>query len=624
MTDELAHCTLNCNHYIATDFLPSRLLDLGPQTSLDFIRLIDSSEIIRRDESDRPRYAALSYCWGLPLATDGREQLRAKIGSMESIRRHVPKQGISRVILDAIKVCKALSIHYLWVDSLCIIQDETSDWERESASMTLIYSNAFVTITTPSCTASDEGFLERHRRHVAVPFQSQVVPSISGHYNLVASGTCHKGSIFGWPSLDVFGTSWASRGWTLQEYEMSNRLLIFGKSMVHFQCRHFVSENGYRQGTDLVPRMVEALDHAHSDLKNSRIDWPGILHQYGHRLFTFAADKLPGISGMAKYIAGRNGDEYLAGLWKSELPSSLVWYAYSSENTQYHVELPDLLDGLRSPSPYIAPSWSPVRLCVAVDPGTFQIHYSAVSAESTVVDASVISVGENPFGRIQHGRIRIQGRIAPVLSDLAMLRCYQPSFLRLWYSRDRGTITYYQLDWVPAGEICKRGNLLMLFVASTEASDSCHIRHHGGSLEAAHHCCANVADEFTKLSSTSSVSQADQYSDEPEIEGGSLFSTRLAVVRSSEQVDTEAHIPTSPDGEDILVESEPDSDDFCQYSEEGSCTSRVNNRDASGLLIHHLSGTDTYVRVGVWTSMVEGGGGTALFEDMDVQEIDIV
>lgn len=623
MTEALADCVRNCNHYQATNFLPSRLLDLGPQTSLDSIRLIDSSQILRRDGSDNPRYAALSYCWGASLEIDGVEQVRAKIGSMESMRRHVPRQGISQVILDAIKVCKALSIRYLWVDSLCIIQDERSDWERESASMTLIYSNAFVTISTPSSTASNESFLVRHRRHITIPFRSRVIPSINGHYNLVASGVCYERALYGWPFLDVFRTAWASRGWTLQESEMSNRLLIFGKSMVHFQCRHVLSENGYRREASIGPRMVEALIDPHSDLKNTRLAWPRILNYYGNRLFTFAEDKLPGISGMAKCIADqRRDDEYLAGLWKSELPFSLVWFAHARRNSKYLVELPDLVGMLRSPSPYIAPSWSPVRLDVAVDGGTFLVSYDKVLAESRLVDASVISVGENPFGRIQYGRIRIQGRIAPVLSDLTELRCYGPSYL--WYNRDRGAITFYQLDWVPADEICSREKLLILLIASTEATQSPHTLYHGGSLEAAHHCCTEDHDDSTESSFTSPESQADQHSDESEIDVGSLLLKKLAVEWSWEEVDTEAHGLAGPDGEGRLIESEPNPDDICEVSEERPWNSRVNNRDASGLLIHHLSGTETYVRVGVWTSMVEDGGGTALFEDMDVQEIDIV
>lgn len=624
MTNALADCVLNCNHYIATDFLPSRLLDLGPQTSLDFIRLIDSSQIARRDENDNPRYAALSYCWGSSLATDGVEQLCAKIGSMKSMRQHVPKQSISQVTLDAIKVCKALSIPYLWVDSLCIIQDEISDWESESASMTMIYSNAFVTICTPSSTASNEGFLVRNRRHVAVPFQSRVVPSIHGHYNLVASGTWNHVSLFSWPDLDVHHTSWASRGWTLQEYEMSNRLLIFGKSMVHFQCRHIVSENGYRQEINPFPRMVKALDCESSDLRVPRFDWQYILNHYGDRLFTLVEDRLPGISGMAKYIADKNGDEYLAGLWKTELPSSLIWYAYSIENTKYHIELPDLLDMLRSPTPYIAPSWSPVRLDVSVQEGTSLVVYSGLSDEGTLVDANVIPVGKNLFGRIEHGRIRIQGAIAPVLSDLAKLRCPKLEYASLWFNRDRGAITYYKLDWVPARKVCNGEGLLILLIASTKANQSLLTLKHGGSLKAAHHCCIGDPEDSTVSSFTSSESQAEQDSDESETEGGSPLSKKLAVDWSLEVVGTEAHGQTGSDGEARLIDGELDPDDFCECSEEGPWTSGVNNRDASGLLIHHLSGTSTYVRVGVWTSMVEDGGGTALFEDVAVQEIDIV
>lgn len=193
---------------------------------------------------------------------------------------------------------------------------------------------------------------------------------------------------------------------------MSNRLLIFGTSMVHFQCRHLVSENGYRRETSLLPRRVETLDHPHLDLENYRFSWQWILNCYGDRLFTFDEDRLPGISGMAKYTADKTGDEYLAGLWKTQLPSSLVWYPHLN-HAKHHVEFPDLLDSLRSPKPYIAPSWSPLRLNVSVGKGTFIVYFSPLSAERTVVDASVISVGKNPFGRVQHGRIRIRVERCP-------------------------------------------------------------------------------------------------------------------------------------------------------------------------------------------------------------------
>lgn len=164
----------------------------------------------------------------------------------------------------------------------------------------------------------------------------------------------------------------------------------------------------------------------------------------------------------------------------------------------------------------------------------------------------------------------------------------------------------------------------MLLIASTEARESDHTRVHGGSLEAAQNCCKSGPDESAESRFITSESEAEQHNGEAEIEGDPLLSTASAVTRSSEEVDTEGHRQTGPDGEDRLIQSEPDPDEFCGGSEDGSWTSSVSNSDASGLLIYRLSGTDTYVRVGVWTSMVEDGGGTALFEDMDVQEIDIV
>lgn len=633
MRDALADCVLNCKHFKGTDFLPTRLLDLGPQKNLESIRLINSPQIVPSDVSDVPRYAALSYCWGPSFATDGVQQVCTKVGNIESMRRHVPKQAIPQVILDAIEVCKALSIRYLWVDSLCIIQDELSDWERESASMTLIYKNAFVTICTPSSRSSNEGFLVRHRRHVAIPFHSRTLPSINGHYNLVASGTFLNNGLPGWPELDINSTYWNSRGWTFQEYEMSNRLLLFGKSMVHFQCRHLVSENGYRQTrkTVNVRRMIETLEDAHSTSKSSYLHWETILDLYGMKDFTIVEDRLPGISGMAKYIADKNDDEYFAGIWKTGLPSKLVWHVYCTNVPKYYVELPDLLNMLRNPTPYIAPSWSPLGR----DGGVYQgirggTRLYQGSAASTVVDASVTCVGENPFGRVQSGWIRIRGRFTTVLSDIYRLTCDEnPPFV--WYTLDKGVITYYNLDWVPDGDSCNRGELCMLLISSMEVGDPTHLWCHQHSPEAARHCFENLLSlhaagpgSSPASSLAESESQADQSSDRTQSETGSSLSRRLGAAQSSKAVDTGARTQPSPDGEDRLHESKSDPSGFRAGSEDRPENAQAHNRDAYGLLVHHLPGTNTYVRVGVWASMVEDGGGTARFQNMDEREIDIV
>lgn len=633
MRDELDNCLLNCNHYTANGFLPSRLLDLGSETTLDSIRLIDSTQIVVDGDSEAPRYAALSYCWGLALATDSTQQLRTTADSLESMKEHVSEKVIPATILDAIKVCKALSIQYIWVDTLCIIQDELADWERESAYMTAIYKNAFVTICTPSASASTEGFLARDRRLVQIPFHSRVSPSINGTYNLVASGTCRDCVLYGWPNLDVDNTSWASRGWTLQEYQMSNRLLIFGESMVHFHCREGASENGYQIRGSHGLRMISRLDYPNQVITTSHLAWTVMRTEYGARNFTFVEDRLPAISGMAKDLVDSTGDEYLAGLWKTDLPCSLVWNAWCHEKPKYHVELPELLDMLRSPTPYIAPSWSPFRLDVRVGRGLREGNYSRPLAESTIVDASVDPIGENPFGRIRSGRIRIRGQLTTHVLDLTMLPCQQwaPT---LWYTLDRGGITYFNLDWHPDENSykLKLEGLSMMLISSMEATYSFHFIIHQGSHEEARDCLKNRLpllkrgiESFRESTSSGFEVEADQSSDKAESASGSSLSRALAVAKDFEQLDTGAQTDDLVE-EDRLDGSEADhSDDQSRGgSESRPGTPGVHSRTAFGLLLHPLSEPNVYVRVGVWASYPDDGRGTALFEGFDEREIDIV
>ncbi|KAG6361136.1 hypothetical protein INS49_009360 [Diaporthe citri] len=314
-------------------------------------------------------------------------------------------------------------------------------------------------------------------------------------------------------------------------------------------------------------------------------------NHYGHRRFTFVEDKLPAIAGMAKYMADKTGDEYLVGLWKSELPSSLVWYAECHQNSKYHMELPEVFSILHSPKPYIAPSWSPLRLDVAVKPGfASNMWYRGNTPESTIVDTSVSSVGENPFGRVRSGRIRIRGRVTTVSSNLAPLPCHRDD--KLWFALEKGVITYYNLDCSPRDSTCIRGELLMLLISSIERPhSSLHREAHHCSDEEAHHCLKHylpllvAGDESSPdLELDGFESEADQHSDIVESGSNSLHSRRSSDAQSS----------------------------------------NINNGDAFGLLVHPLPGTNDYVRVGVWLSMEEDGGGNALFEDAEEREIDIV
>ncbi|PQE20746.1 heterokaryon incompatibility protein [Rutstroemia sp. NJR-2017a BBW] len=100
-------------------------------------------------------YACLSYCWGTDLDNNVKT-LKA------NLKQHLDGILISvlpKTIQDAVLVCQRLGIRYLWVDALCIIQDDEEDWENESIQMCDIYSGSHITIAAHRVESCKQGFL---------------------------------------------------------------------------------------------------------------------------------------------------------------------------------------------------------------------------------------------------------------------------------------------------------------------------------------------------------------------------------------------------------------------------------------------------------------------------------
>ena len=99
------------------------------------------------------QYCTLSHCWGSPYK---------KPLCLLSQNKARFLEGISIVDLpatfrDAVAVTRALGIRYLWIDSLCILQDSYDHWMQESAIMGAIYENAYVRLSADSAEDSSEG-----------------------------------------------------------------------------------------------------------------------------------------------------------------------------------------------------------------------------------------------------------------------------------------------------------------------------------------------------------------------------------------------------------------------------------------------------------------------------------
>jgi hypothetical protein len=142
--------------------LPTRVLDLGTlpgrkamsnTNDWDGLFVNGTCRLAEKREQEMGQYVALSYCWGTSLT------YKTITGRLESHRRGIDFAQLPRTLQDAIMMTRYLDLRYIWIDCLCIIQDDKLDWEREAGNMASIYSNSYLTIAAARAHHSAEGFL---------------------------------------------------------------------------------------------------------------------------------------------------------------------------------------------------------------------------------------------------------------------------------------------------------------------------------------------------------------------------------------------------------------------------------------------------------------------------------
>jgi len=119
-------------------FLPTRLIYVGTREEL-LPRLVETKDISAQGTS----YAALSHMWG---DVQTAPPLQATQYNYKRFMEYISLRQLPRNFLDAIETCLCMGIQYLWIDSLCILQDNAEDWTKEAQTMHLVYKFAKVTI----------------------------------------------------------------------------------------------------------------------------------------------------------------------------------------------------------------------------------------------------------------------------------------------------------------------------------------------------------------------------------------------------------------------------------------------------------------------------------------------
>lgn len=309
--------------------LPTRVIDVA--SFQDDIRLIESAS-----SGDRGKYIALSHVWGKT------KHFKTESTNLDKHRTRISFGELPKTFRDAVLVTRALGLRYLWIDSLCIIQDSPVDWERESSRMASVYMNSYATISAAASENSEGGlFFSRE------PPECRAQLAYTSPSGRIGFWTIHNKT----PSFDqqVRQTTLASRAWCLQEKQLARRTLHFGSYQVIFECKERYQYETQRPSDKLGEGRLDIQmlywmlvgfrgrnDVALKQLVGAILTrtWLKIVEDYTKRDLTFESDKLPALQGLAQYVVDLTRDEYLFGLWKSSLDLGLLWRTVPYENIE--------------------------------------------------------------------------------------------------------------------------------------------------------------------------------------------------------------------------------------------------------------------------------------------------
>jgi hypothetical protein len=312
------------------DFMPKRVLGVKDGDNGPIVQLISNPEVAH--------FATLSYCWG------GDQPAKTVKDKVAAYSANIPFHSLPQAIQDAVLVTVGTGIPYLWVDALCIVQDDDDDKADQILQMHRIYRCSYVTIAASVSSGSTEGFL--HNRNQLQPLKVCGRLDDNVFSDLILSPVPElltQEGVYYEASLPLF-----QRAWTFQETHLAKRIISYSHQGLMYRCQL----STHTEGID----NIEDIDiHYAIDPGNSQFNsiphphsWQAIMMAYAQRQLTVVSDKLLGIAAMAKGYARQKGTtEYYAGLWKEDFPSQLLWVTDSEEQ----------FSGPR-PKQYIAPSWS--------------------------------------------------------------------------------------------------------------------------------------------------------------------------------------------------------------------------------------------------------------------------
>ncbi|KUJ11207.1 HET-domain-containing protein [Mollisia scopiformis] len=360
--------------------LPTRLIEISTQG----LRLWTPNDVFGMLD-----YVTLSHCWG------AMETLKLTKNNIQTLSSKIPVHSLCGTFLDAVLVTIKLGYRYVWIDSMCIIQDDEDDWRRESGLMADVYGNAVVNL---AATASKDG--------LGGLFRERVVSRISKQYVQTKSQ-----QIFEIPDERLYfrcldQSPLSQRAWVFQERFLARRTIHFTAEQIFCECRRHIACEGAPGGAAVRPADPDDIPFPSERKLGDPEEWREIIQLYSRAKLTYSKDKLIALSGVARQFQSVTGDQYVAGLWKTDLEIYLCWRVESSESLQ---PIPD-----PETSVYQAPSWSwassnqAINWYLYMTPLKNTFSNDALCRLVNFLDIHLEPVGPDPLGQLQAAHLDIE------------------------------------------------------------------------------------------------------------------------------------------------------------------------------------------------------------------------
>ncbi|KAK3303885.1 heterokaryon incompatibility protein-domain-containing protein [Chaetomium strumarium] len=315
----VGHCEQNHGRECGSNSVDSDTEVADCYPGLGLMRFVDVEKMCIVEKQKVCRYVALSYVWGQAACVRLSTTNKAVLTKPEALTQYAP--SIALTVRDATAFVRGIGERYLWVDSLCLVQNDPDDVRRGVQAMDLIYEKALLTVVAACGHDADAGLpgVKEGTRFMSRPSE-EILPGVK---------------LDAYPVLELLlkNSVYSTRAWTFQENILSRRCVYFVDNNVFFRCRkttlnerfHSSLDEERMWSVDLASMLPGAVR-----MESSVEDYSTMLLYYSRRALTYQGDVLNAMAGIMRRVSHKMKCRFLEGLPTASLDLFLLFRSHRS------------------------------------------------------------------------------------------------------------------------------------------------------------------------------------------------------------------------------------------------------------------------------------------------------